>query len=211
MTYPIPGSLADDLFACEESAWRPRFGEPSLRSAWPVPDDPYMNPRDIVGQLGSWLLPDGLVVSPQVPPFHRTPTALRFDFARQCRGEPASVALAVLGEIASGIGLPLPDADPAYVIGDSTQPDGRWTLYLPGPEDLTVLKFHTEWLTQGVVATTIFAQRPPKPRRSEEIRLWRARVPWAGNGTMYYRDRVSAEKNDGTLQRPGEWSMRTIW
>jgi hypothetical protein len=131
MTLPTAGSLAAKLFTLSEAAFKRRYGEPRPSSPKPVPGmwlDKFAD-RIFGGLL--WLLPGGeMLVGARFPPFANRPEALTFAYGWL----PGTGGLL---DRAATIGLPQPDVDPTYVLGESgvggRGPLGRSLKYIPAP------------------------------------------------------------------------------
>jgi hypothetical protein len=177
MILPTPGSVTAELFTLSEADFRNRFGKPLPRSPEPVPPESLSGFADRVFGNLLWLLPDGILVGARFPPFATRPEALTF----------ACGWIAGRGGLldrAAAVGLPQPDVDPAYVLGESGTggvPLGRSLKYIPAPLNLAELTYTAFKQSNERVRVSIVAVMPDEPRRIELAQEWQKALPLARN------------------------------
>jgi hypothetical protein len=206
MILPTPGSVTAELFTLSEADFRNRFGKPLPRSPEPVPPESLSGFADRVFGNLLWLLPDGILVGARFPPFATRPEALTFAYGWIAgRGG--------LLDRAAAVGLPQPDVDPAYVLGESGMdgvPLGRSLKYIPAPLNLAELTYTAFKQSNERVRVSIVAVMPDEPRRIELAQEWQKALPWLGTGTMYFKDVAEIQSLRGELFPPRRTRDATI-
>jgi len=142
-----------------------------------------------------------VVVAAHFPPFIPHPTSLQFALTDEL-GESLVVRL-------SELGFPPPSRDPTFVFGETRHPEGRTTIYAPGPTGVAelVYRIHVDPVTGRSVAV-VTCERPPENRMRELIRGYRKafdheRVLWFRDYRAFvHRDGRVVENGDGRFRVP---------
>lgn len=98
------------------------------------------------------------------------------------------------------LGFPLPEEDPAMVIGQVDRPEGRTWVYVPGPGRLAELSYRLRRGPEGW-DVIIAAERPPDDRYDELVAELHRAFGW--EGTLVFPSGEAFREKDGDLKPPG--------
>lgn len=199
-THPEPGSLGETLYGLTEEEMDERFNRIEGESVGPPPPElTGLRAERVIGLRHWWDEDEKLLVTAQYEPMEDTPSALMLavTVGEEEFGLPRM----------KGLGFPIPDSDPAYIVEGEGQHD-RTTVWAPGPPGLSLLSYQAAG-NEYPVTLQVYSEAPPEPEFSEQREEWEEVIHW--EGTLRFADRQALA--DGDVDEhipPGRIRARTL-
>lgn len=137
--YPLADSLAATIFTSTEEILDDRFVrvKRDVLTASPPPEQLSALRQERMFGWICWLCSDNqLILQAQIPPHQTTPVGVMITMTV---GENDNYFPRL-----ERIGLPVPDDDPAFIVGKRHHEHGKTTVWIPGPGGLDSLHFRSQ-------------------------------------------------------------------
>lgn len=201
--YPLKDSLAAVIYASSEEELDDRFSraEGNAPEVSPPPEhlSAFRPERSIGWTL--WKAPElDLFIHTQIPPLQSTPASVMITF----RVEENENFYPKLKEL----GFPVPDSDPAFIVGERHHEEGKSTAWVPGPGDLACLIFRAQ-VAGSTIQLSVHSELGLEGEDSDQVRDAVDWIDW--EGTLRFRNREQVLAGDVEEHiRPGRIRARFI-